>query len=329
MRIKAKKFPVVVITTVLIFIVIYHFAYLIPFTNNAFVVANVRPVAANVTGYITDIYVQNEQGVKKGQPLFTVFRKPYALTYKKAADEVEQGEAQLQVLKRQVEKTEQLIQAQKQVYERVQYEYQHNLSALKDRAVSQLAVNNLLKERNAAMSNYKALETELAVNKEQIKVQMKHIATLKAQRDLAKVDLDETTVYAMQNGAIQNMFVGLGTPIEARKPVFAIADTNSLFIQANFNETDLRRVRPGDKVSIFPRMYIGSKIYHGVILSRNWAASRVDAHTSTQIQIVRNSESNWFLLPQRLPVQIRIIDYDPVHYPLSIGTSAYVFIHTW
>ncbi len=144
----------------------------------------------------------------------------------------------------------------------------------------------------------------------------------------AKVDLDETTVYAEQNGAIQDMFVALGTPIKTRTPIFAIAETDNLFIQANFNETDLRGVRPGNKVSIIPRMYFGSKIYHGVILSRNWAASRVESHQTSRIQIIRNSESNWFLLPQRMPVQIQITDYDPQNYPLSIGASAYVYIHT-
>ncbi len=174
----------------------------------------------------------------------------------------------------------------------------------------------------------KALETELELNHQQIIVQKMRIKSLVAVMSNARVDLDETTVYAKNNGSVQNMFVALGTPIKIRKPIFSIADTDTLFIQANFNETDLRRVRPGDKVAILPRIYFGSKIYHGVILSRNWASSRLQTHQSTQIEIVRNSESNWFLLPQRMPVQIKITDYDPIHYPLSIGASAYVYIHT-
>jgi hypothetical protein len=49
------------------------------------------------------------------------------------------------------------------------------------------------------------------------------------------------------------------------------------------------------------------------LYSESWAASRLSTHLSSQLQIVANSENNWFLLPQRLPVQIQITDYDPVH----------------
>jgi membrane fusion protein, multidrug efflux system len=321
------KFPITILLSVLVFVFFYHFSYFFPFTNNAFVVANVRAVAANVNGYITDIYVKNEQQVQKGQPLFTVFKKPYEFAYIKAKSDVAEAKAQLIVLTKQVEKTQHLIQEQKERYERYRFDYEHNKSALHDHAVSAIIVNTTLKEKNAAFSLLKALEKELDLNRQQIIVQKMRIKSLTAVMNNAKVDLDETTVYAQNNGAVQNMFVSLGTPIKIRNPIFSIADTDTLFIQANFNETDLRRVQPGNKVSIFPRIYFGSKIYHGVILSKHWAASRLQTQRLSQLEIVRNSESNWFLLPQRLPVQIQIIDYDPVHYPLSIGASAYVYIH--
>lgn len=321
------KFPFTVALCVLGFIVIYHFSYLFPFTNNGFVIANISPVGANVSGYITEIYVKNEQMVKKGQPLFTVFKTPYELAYVKAKNDVAEAEANLVVLTKQVEKTELLIQAQKALYEKSQFDYQHNKSALADHAVSKLIVNTTLKDKNAAFNQLKALEKELELNHQQLISQNMKIKSLIAVMDNAKVDLDETTVYAKHNGSVVDMFSAPGTPIKIRTPIFALTDTDILFVQANFNETDLRRVRPGNKVSIFPRMYFGSKIYHGVILSRNWSASRLQFHKSTQLQIVRNTESNWFLLPQRLPVQIKITDYDPEHYPLSIGASTYVYIH--
>ena len=322
------KLPWTIILCVLVFVFFYSFSYYYPFTNNAFVIANVRPVAANVNGYITDIYVRNEQEVQKGQPLFTVFKKPYELVYIKTKSDVEEARASLMVLIIQVEKTQHLLQAQKEHYERFLFDYNHNKSALDDHAVSKIMVNTTLKEKNAAFSNLKALEKELELNRQQIIVQKMKIKSLTAVMENAKVDLDETTVYAKHNGAIENMFVALGAPIKIRQPIFSLVDTDPLFIQANFNETELRRVQPGNKVSIFPRIYFGSKVYHGVILSRYWAVSRLQIHDSTQLQIVKNSESNWFLLPQRLPVQIQIIDYDPIHYPLSLGCSAYVYIHT-
>lgn len=329
MALKIKqKIPLTFLLCLLVFLFIYNFSFLFPFTNNAFVVGNVRPVAADVEGYITHIYVKNEEMVKKGQPLFTVFPKPYALAYKKAQSDVAQANARLLVILKQVEKTQFVIQAQKELYEKFHFDYIHNNLALNDHAVSKVTVNTLLKDQNAALNQFKALEKELEVNQQQIIEQKMKIKSLTAVMENAKVNLDETTVYAKNNGVIQNMFIALGTPIKIRQPVFSFVDTDTIFVQANFNETDLRHVRAGDNVSIFPRMYFGSKIYHGIVYSENWAASRLSTHLSTQLQIVANGENNWFLLPQRLPVQIQITDYDPVHYPLSVGTSAYVYVHT-
>ncbi len=322
------QFPIVIISCVLTVLIFYQFSYLFPFTNNAFIVANVSPIGANVSGYITEIYVQNEEKVYEGQALFQVFKTPYHLAYLKAKHELSEARASLKVLKTQVEKTKLMIQAQQQHYERLLYDYEHNRSASYGNAVSKIAVHTTLKEKDAALKTMQALEKEFQVNVQQITVQRKKIKALDAVLKNAKVDLDETTVYAKHDGAIQNMFVALGTPIKIRTPLFSLVDTRKLFVQANFYETDLRNVRPGNRVSIFPRIYLGSKIYHGVILSQNWAASRLQSHSSTEIQILSNTENNWFLLPQRLPVQIQITDYDPINYPLSIGQSAYVYIHS-
>lgn len=323
-----RKFPFVFVSILIIGLLFYEFSYYFPFTNNAFVVANIRPVAANVNGYITHIFVKNEEYVKKGAPLFTVFKAPYALAYKKARSEVAEEKARLIVLMKQVEKTQFIVKSQHAIYQKLHFEYVHNRSALNDHAVSQITVNTLLNQNNAAMNKLDALKKELELNRQKIIVQKMRINALIAVMDNAKVDLDETTVYAKNNGVIQNMFVALGAPVEIRKPLFSFVDTDEMFVQANFNETDLRRVQAGNKVTIRPRIYAGTKHYEGVVVSKNWAASRQITDLRSQQQIVTNNEDNWFLLPQRFPVQIKIINYDPIHYPLSIGASAYVYIHT-
>ncbi|STX48339.1 hemolysin D [Legionella hackeliae] len=76
--------PIIVILIAAL-IGIYHiFSYLLPFTSHAFVVANVTPVAADVSGFITKLYVRNGSVVKAGDPLFEVYQKPYRLAYESA-----------------------------------------------------------------------------------------------------------------------------------------------------------------------------------------------------------------------------------------------------
>ncbi len=327
-RLIKHQFPFFLALLVLLVILFYQFSYLLPFTNNAFIVANINQVAANVNGYVTDVYVHNEQNVVKGQPLFQVFKKPYEYAYLKAQQDLAQARATFVVAQKQIEKTQALIAAQKQHYERMLFDYNHNQSASYGNAVSKIQVYSALKKKEAALNALHALEKELEINQQQLVVQSKHIGALSAVFHNAKVDLDETTVYALHDGSVQNMFIAAGTPIKIRTPVFTLVDTQTLFVQANFYETDLRHVRAGDKVVIMPRTYLGAKVYHGVVVSQNWAASRLDRNRGTGIEVLKSNADNWFLLPQRLPVQILITDYDALHYPLSIGQSAYVYIST-
>lgn len=322
------KFPTVFVVCFFMVVVVYYFTYYFPFTNNAFVVANTRPVAANVKGYITDIYVKNEEYVKKGQPLFTVFKTPYELAYKKAEADVAEAVATLMALEAGIKKTQRLVTVQQELLAKAAFDYDRYHAALRDHAVSAVEVNNLFREKNAAGANLKALEEELVQQQHSITAQHMKIKSLEAVMANAKVDVDETTVYAKNNGIVHNMFTALGAPIEIRKPIFSFVNMEQLFIQANFNETDLRNVRAGDKVTIMPRIYFWRKTYHGRVISTNWATNRQVTDPRTQEQVVTNNENNWFLLPQRFPIQITITDYDPVNYPLSIGASAYVYIHT-
>jgi multidrug resistance efflux pump len=322
------KFPVGFLFIMFLCIFLYHCSYHFPFTNNAFVVANIRPVAANVHGYITAIYVNNEEYVTKGQPLFTVFPKPYQLAYQRSLSDVKESKIKLKVFAKAIEKTQYLLQSEKDMYEKINYDYQHNRTALREHAVSEITVHNLRKQAEAAQNKIKALSKEIEWYREKIIAQKMKIQSLTAIMRNAKVDLDETTVYAQNDGIVQNMYTALGAPIEIRQPIFSFVNTETMFIQANFNETDLRNVQPGNKVTIYPRIYSILHPYEGVVISKNWAASRQITDIRSQQQIVVNNVDHWILLPQRFPVQIKIINYDPIHFPLSIGASTYVYIHT-
>ena len=75
-----RHWGILLITAILIAGTWYYlWLHRMPFTQNAFIVSNIRPVSALVSGYITNIYVKNNQAVHKGDPLFTVFRQPYEL----------------------------------------------------------------------------------------------------------------------------------------------------------------------------------------------------------------------------------------------------------
>ncbi len=303
---------------------VYIFSYLFPFTDNAFIVNNVRPVAALTNGYITDLYVQNGDVVKKGQKLFTVFQKPYIYAVEQLTADLASAQAQLAVLKTTYERDLKLSENEQRNYIKLDQDDQKYRQGYRIKSVSLMTLQNSQQETQAAKDKWQAALKQLEIDKNQIKAQENEIKSIDARLKNAKVNLELTNVYAQGNGIIQNLFFTIGTPVNINQPLFSLVDTDNVYIQANFNETDLRDVRKGSKVLIFPRMYLSRKMFHGIVESDYWSANRQLVDNRTQLQNVIN-ENQWILLPQRLPVIIRITDPDP-HYPLRVGTSAYVYI---
>ncbi|KTD20072.1 multidrug resistance efflux pump PmrA [Legionella lansingensis] len=317
-------FPNVVISVGLLTLLIYTFSYLFPFTDNAFVVNNIRPVAAQVQGYITTIYVKNGQRVLKGQKLFTVFKKNYQYIVDQLTADLEAAKAQLKALKTIYDKHQKLSENHRRIYEKLAQDYEKYRKGYRIKSVSLITLENTQQEALAAKDKWEASLKQLDIDKHQIEAQRSHIQSIQSQLNIAHVNLAFTDVCAQVDGIVQNLFLAPGAPVNINQPLFSLVSTDDIFIQANFNETDLRDVREGSNVLIFPRMYLGRKMFHGVVTSNFWAANRQQIDPRTQLQNVSN-ENQWILLPQRLPVIIRVIDPDP-QFPLRVGASAYVYI---
>ncbi len=310
----------------IIFGTFHLFCYWLPFTDNAFIVTNVTPVAANVSGFITNLYVKNGQKVKEGQAIFKVYQPPYTWTYKQSWAEYKEARQHIVVLFKKIQRTQDLYKSVTADLNKTKYELGLKNKQLVAEAISKLEIVKLTYDVSILENKRLSLFHEIAVLQESIKEQRFRVKSLKAKRKLAKINLDLTIVRAPADGVIDNMYVSVNTPIKIHQPVFSFLDTTNYYVQANFNETDLRNVRPGSKAYIILRMYYFNKLYHGVVVNNLWAAERQKTAIRSQIQKVRN-ENEWLLLPQRFPLQIKITDPDPA-YPLHPGASAYVYIST-
>ena len=318
------NFPRFVLIIGIISAITYLFSFLYPITDNAFIVANISPVAADVSGYVTNIFVVNGQKVKKGDKLFTVFQKPYQYTYNAAVADVQVAKNEYISIQKQLSQDIATQNASLQIYKKLTNDLKSYTEAYKSYAVSKLDVDNLKFDTKSAYNNYISIQQKVALDKNNLIVQKQKIKRLEALESFALVNLEETTVRAASDGIVQNMYLSLNTPIKIHEPIFSFVDTSTTYVQANFTETDLRLIHAGDKVIIIPRMYIFQKIFHGVVLSTNWAVERQETNSRSQLQKVAR-ENEWVLLPQRFPVQIKVLDPDP-NFPLNVGASMYVYI---
>ncbi len=304
----------------------YMLTYLFPITDNAFVVNNVTPVAAMVDGYVDEIYVQNGQKLTKGAPILHVHPRTYELAYKGALAQYQQSVEGLKVLEKRIEVTKYALKAAQDNLDLLKYRYKQKSDPSISKGIPGMEIQSLAFELKSQSNTVNSLHKQIELEKQELIQAKIGIKTLEAVAEKAKDDVEETTVRAKTDGYVQDMFVGVGTAVRATAPLFSFVNLGDTYIQANLNETDLAHVREGDSVLIFPRTYLGHKVFHGVVRSSYWSVDRVHKNPIEGEQFIF-SENKWLLLPQRMPIQIKVLDPNE-RYPLRAGMSMYVYIKT-
>lgn len=135
----------------------------------------------------------------------------------------------------------------------------------------------------------------------------------------AKLDLEHTHVTAPVSGTVANLSLRPGTVIQASNPLFAVIGSDQYWVDANFKETELEHIRPGDMAEIRVDSY-PDRVFHGRVDSLSGGAG-----TAFSLLPAQNATGNWVKVTQRVPVKVIVTDPDPDH-PLRIGTSAEVTV---
>lgn len=136
-----------------------------------------------------------------------------------------------------------------------------------------------------------------------------------AELDTARWRLDQTEVSANCDGRIAQL------TLQAGQSNFVLICDDRYWVSANFKETELENIRPGQPVDIAVDMYPGIP-FHGKVESINGASG-----VAFSLLPPQNASGNWVKVTQRVPVKIRVEDNDAGH-PLRVGTSAVVRVDT-
>jgi membrane fusion protein (multidrug efflux system) len=141
---------------------------------------------------------------------------------------------------------------------------------------------------------------------------------MQAQRDLdkAKLDLRYCKVVAEIDGVITRRNVNPGNNVQVGQSLMAIRSLRDIWIDANFKETQLRRLRIGQRVELEADMYGGKHKFEGRISGFTFGTGSTLALLPAQ-----NATGNFVKVVQRLPVRIDVMNYDPDKLPLFVGLS--------
>lgn len=292
-----------------------------PFTPNAFIFAYTRPVSPFTEGFITKIHVKNNQFVQKDDKLFTMFQQPYLLKTVEIENEIAARRAELKSMESKIKR---ILSEQKQVHAQLannRYLYEQARQMLESAAVAGEYVEECFRavqESEAGLEALKYAEEEVRHQCVMLDAQIKKLlATLQ----LNKIWSDLTDVKAFSDGYITNLTVTPGGYYRPGDVLCGFVDTSQWYVQANLKESELSGIRPGVKARIWLWQHPG-KVYNGIVEHTGYAAERRKMSSRTGLPEVEK-ENEWFLLPQRFPVQIKIIDHGDEKL-FTHGASAYV-----
>jgi membrane fusion protein (multidrug efflux system) len=142
------------------------------------------------------------------------------------------------------------------------------------------------------------------------------VAAARAKLDQARLDLERTVIRAPIDGVVTNRQVQVGQRIAAGSPAMTIVPVGSVYVDANFKEGQLSRVRPGQSVELKSDLYGGDFTYHGRVAGFSGGTGSAFALIPAQ-----NATGNWIKVVQRLPVRIQLDPKELASHPLRVGLS--------
>ena len=186
-------------------------------------------------------------------------------------------------------------------------------ATLKQRQQELERQTNLFKQHVTAQQDFQDAQDNFSAATAQV-------ISAKANLDLAKLNLSYTKVFAPANGYMTDMHISAGTYVSVGTQLMALVDSSSFWIAAYFKETQLPRLRIGQKVNLAIMGYAKSP-FQGVIRSVGWGIYVQDgsAGVSTDLLPAVSQTIDWVRLPQRFPVRIEPVGQPPV--ALRIGQT--------
>lgn len=295
-----------------------------PSTDDAYIKANVVNIAAEVSGRAIKVPVDDQDLVKKGELLFQIDPRPFQL-------KVAHADAQLSLAKQQVGADQAAVEAAEAQVNNVQAKlnndqlrYKRLRSLRAHNSVSQADLDDaqaVLKSSRASLALAKARLNEAKMKLGSTGENNATVHQARANLKMARLNLGYTTVRAPCDGRISNLSMRPGDVIQPQRPLFALVCIHEYWVYANYKETDLGRIRPGQKATIKVDMYPNHS-FHGVVESIAPASG-----AAFSLLPPENATGNWVKVTQRVPVRIRITDDDRAH-PLRVQTSTTVTIDT-
>jgi membrane fusion protein, multidrug efflux system len=285
-------------------------------TDNAYLQADEVAVSPKVSGYVGDLRVAENQPVRKGDLLLTIKDDDFRLELAKANAALEARRSAVGTMEEQITLQDAAIkQATANVdiarveLGRTSDDFNRYEDLVKKGAASRQKFDYAKADHQTAQAAVAAANATLAVEKGRLgvlraqKIEAERaVKQAEAARDLAQQALDDTRLYAPFDGVVGNRSVQMGALVQPDEQLLVLVPLPGTYIVANFKETQISHMAPGQKVSVEVDAFPDAEIIGHV-------ASFAPA-TGAQFSLLppENATGNFTKITQRVPVRIELDD---------------------
>ncbi len=298
-------------------------------TDNAYIHQNRVSITSEVGGKILDVYVHENQQVKAGQLLFRIDPSSYRVQMEQANAALANAEVDVKTLSATVETNAGAIAAAQSAVKYAQANYDRHAALMargfNTRANMDIANNQLVQ----AKAHLAQAQAEAAVDRAKLIAPAAaggvnpKLAAARAQIAQAQLAIGRTTVVAPFDGIVtQTSNLQVGQMAQAGIPMLTIIQNGNAWVEANFKETDLKRMAPGLPARIRLDAYPGVELKGHV--------ESIGAGTGSEFSVLpaQNANGNWVKVTQRVPVRIAIDEKSPRQLIAGLSVEVEVDLET-
>jgi membrane fusion protein, multidrug efflux system len=284
-------------------------------TDDAYIEGRIHSISAKISGTVTKVYVNDNQGVKRSDLLLEIDPEDYQLKVNEAQAALDAQKSKLIDAEAGIKTAAANLQIQEITFNQARLDLQRAEALFKDGVITREKHEKATTAWNLAEAQVKAAQEMLEKARSVKALEESVVKQKEASLQIAQRNLSYTKVFASSDGYITGKSVEAGNQVQAGQPLMAVVALDDIWLVANYKETQLKNVKPGQSVEIKVDTYPGKK-FTGRVES-------IMAGTGAVFSLFppENALGNYVKVVQRVPVKIAFDQGSDSRHILRIGMS--------